>query len=283
MRSPLARFLVEAAIIVAAAAVLVAGDVGLALFIVCMVVVFVVVALLERTVLQPRPQAAPVSDGDLPVHEAGVAREAAAAADESEPEPATEWREGVRLVTPIEEERQEPAAWEKEPVPEPEAAPEPIAEREPEPVGEVEPEREPEPEVVAEPEPEPEPELVAEEEPERVAEVVPETAPEPEPVRPPVQLVEAPPPPEPVRTPAPVAARSTVVELPSRGPREWNLWDLERRARERAGEDANRDEEWAALFVNLREYASPDGMLPPEFDDLIRDSFGDLVLVGYDT
>ena len=97
-----------------------------------------------------------------------------------------------------------------------------------------------------------------------------------------MQLVEVPPlePEPPVAEPEPAPARSTVVELPFRGPREWNLWDLERRARDRAGQDPFRDEEWAALFVNLREYATPDGMLPPEFDELVRESFNELLLAG---
>jgi hypothetical protein len=221
---------------------------------------FIGVAVLERTVLQPRPPAEPAGEEELPLHEAGVDREAAAT--EPEPEPVTEWREGVRLVTPVEEkaELQEAEAWEEEPEPEPE--PEPVAVV----VEEV---------VVIEPEPEPEPVVV-----EEVVVVPPPPEPEPEPERPPVQLAEVPPlPPEPEPKPEPEPV-TTVVELPSRATREWNLWDLERRARERVGEDPGRDQEWAALFVYLREYASPDGMLPPEFDDLIRESFGELLLTG---
>ncbi len=73
-----------------------------------------------------------------------------------------------------------------------------------------------------------------------------------------------------------------MTELPFRGgPREWNLWDLERRAREQAGRDPLRDEEWGALFVYLREYATPDGMLPVDFDDLVRESFGELLVAGH--
>jgi hypothetical protein len=58
--------------------------------------------------------------------------------------------------------------------------------------------------------------------------------------------------------------------------REWNLWDLERRAREQAV-DAPRAEEWSALFTNLRVFASPDGVLPKEFDKLVRESFPELI------
>jgi hypothetical protein len=58
--------------------------------------------------------------------------------------------------------------------------------------------------------------------------------------------------------------------------REWNLWDLERRAREQAG-NAPRDEEWSALFTHLRVFANADGVLPKEFDKLVRESFGELI------
>jgi hypothetical protein len=75
-------------------------------------------------------------------------------------------------------------------------------------------------------------------------------------------------------------ARAAAPPVPSAPPpppaREWNLWDLERRAREEAG-DALRDEEWSALFTHLRAYASTDGVLPKEFDDLVRESFGQLI------
>ncbi len=76
-------------------------------------------------------------------------------------------------------------------------------------------------------------------------------------------------------------ARAAAPPVPPAPPppppaREWNIWDLQRRAREEAG-DAARDEEWSALFTHLRAYANPDGMLPKEFDDLVRESFGQLI------
>ncbi len=55
------------------------------------------------------------------------------------------------------------------------------------------------------------------------------------------------------------------------------LRELERLARERAGEDPVRDEEWGFLFMHLREFAGPDGTLPVDFDGLVRDAFGDLI------
>jgi hypothetical protein len=59
------------------------------------------------------------------------------------------------------------------------------------------------------------------------------------------------------------------------GPREWNVWDLERILREHAGKDVARDEERSYLLVYLREFASPDGALPVDFDAVVRESFGD--------
>ena len=92
-------------------------------------------------------------------------------------------------------------------------------------------------------------------------------------------------PPAPAPAPTPLAA---VEPLPGPAtvapigvgpePRRWNLWDLERLSRERAGEDAVSDEERTFLLMYLREFAGPDGLLPVDFDGLVRDSFG--VLVG---
>jgi hypothetical protein len=60
---------------------------------------------------------------------------------------------------------------------------------------------------------------------------------------------------------------------------EWNLWELERRAREHAGADAV-PEEWAAIFMSLREFAKSDGAIPPQFDALVRESFPELTRAG---
>jgi hypothetical protein len=106
----------------------------------------------------------------------------------------------------------------------------------------------------------------------------PEPEPDPSPPLPPPQVV-PPPAPAPEAEPQPAATR--VAEVPIRGPREWNLWDLERRAREQVGRDPLRDEERGALFVYLREYAAPDGMLPVDFDELVRESFGELLTAGH--
>jgi hypothetical protein len=53
--------------------------------------------------------------------------------------------------------------------------------------------------------------------------------------------------------------------------RTWNLWELERAVR--VADDQERQEEWSALFIHLREFANADGDLPVEFDALVRESF----------
>ena len=102
-----------------------------------------------------------------------------------------------------------------------------------------------------------------------------ETVRSPEPPR----IAAAPPPPEPETEPEPEPEpEPTVAYLPvNQEPREWNLWDLERAVREHAGDDIVQNEERAYLLVYLREFAGPDGMLPVDFDGLVRDAFGDLL------
>jgi outer membrane biosynthesis protein TonB len=106
--------------------------------------------------------------------------------------------------------------------------------------------------------------------------------PPPPPARAPLRPVPTPPPqveppaPEPIR---PAAPAKGVIDMRTRvtaQPRRWNLWDLERRARE-AQRDPVRYEEWSFLFVHLRQFATPDGSLPTEFDELVRESFGELL------
>ena len=61
----------------------------------------------------------------------------------------------------------------------------------------------------------------------------------------------------------------------SPAPREWNIWELQHLVRERPDDD--RHDEWAALIASLRDFARVDGTLPGEFDELVRDSFGELL------
>ena len=60
-------------------------------------------------------------------------------------------------------------------------------------------------------------------------------------------------------------------------PRRWDLRDLERLTRENAGNDLDQDENRQFLLVYLREFADSDGVLPIDFDGLVRDTFGGLI------
>ena len=78
------------------------------------------------------------------------------------------------------------------------------------------------------------------------------------------------------RVEVPATARVVPIGVGS-APRQWNVWELERLAREDTGSDAVQDEERTYLLMYLREYADAGGSLPVDFDGLVRDSFGDLV------
>jgi hypothetical protein len=180
---------------------------------------------------------------------------------------ATLWREGrtapslpglrlparnVVIKQPVPEPQPEPVGTVESVVVHRPAAPEPPA---------PEPQAVPEPPVPA-PVPEPEP---AAERPALAA--VPELEQEPEP-----ELAPEPPP-----EPAPPAPSTVVPIGVGAGPRQWNLWDLERLAREDAGSDPQHDEERRFLLLYLRDFADNDGLLPVDFDGLVRESFGELV------
>jgi hypothetical protein len=216
------------------------------------------------------------------------------------------WR-GSLATTVVRETTAPPAAPPPPPVDEP--APTevfaPLAPTRPEAQPPSEPEPRPEPTSQPEsgPEPEPEPEPAPPPPPAEPEPPPPPPAPEPPPViAAPVQ--EEPPPtraeprrsrrlrlrsvpaprPEPqlARASEPAAATPaspSVVEFRPRTsePREWNLWDLERIAREEVREHPERREEWSYLFLHLREFAHADGSLPTEFDGLVRESFAGML------
>jgi hypothetical protein len=98
----------------------------------------------------------------------------------------------------------------------------------------------------------------------------PDPPPEPPPVEPPAAA------PREERRPPPPAQEPPRAPAAPPPPREWNIWELEREARARSG-DAVKDEQWAALFIHLRQYANADGVLPLQFDDLVRESFSELI------
>jgi hypothetical protein len=153
----------------------------------------------------------------------------------------------------------------------------------------------------------PQPEQEAQPEPEPVGAPAAPAPPPPTPVEPPappepVAKEPAPPAPEPEKrprrprrmrlrpvpalrpAPSPPPARSEASESPvvalrprTTAPRSWNLWDLERIAREGVRTEPERRDEWAYLFLHLRQFAAADGSLPTEFDGLVRESFGGLL------
>jgi len=63
------------------------------------------------------------------------------------------------------------------------------------------------------------------------------------------------------------------VPVAASEPRRWNLWELDRAVRESA--DGNEEHEF--LLMYRRDYADPDGLLPIDFDGLVRESFADLL------
>jgi hypothetical protein len=102
--------------------------------------------------------------------------------------------------------------------------------------------------------------------------------PTPEPGAPPPQLRPVPPPaPDPDRAPEEVREPG-VARLPLGGEsREWNVWELERLAREGEGRDTSHDAELGFLLLELRQFANADGQLPVSFDRIVRESFGELL------
>jgi hypothetical protein len=309
MRVPTAlRFAIEAAFLVGVAVAVALLELSVWAIVAAMVVAWLVVAAFERHVSRGRSARPAVEGAD-----SAAAVEAAEAEPRPEPEPEPEAEPvtvaaaaGAQLrpvVAPQsserprpEDERAQPRRPERRRLVRPRPRPAPVpatADAEPESRVSVVPRTEPTaPEL-------PTPAAVEESgvPPEAVVELI---APEPEPVVSEPQPSE----PEPVADPAPpvlvavpspaaepdegappgpepaVGESATVVALPPRGPREWNLWDLERLTREASGSDAFRDEERAYLLVYLREFASADGILPIDFDGLVRESFGDLVGAG---
>jgi hypothetical protein len=94
-----------------------------------------------------------------------------------------------------------------------------------------------------------------------------------------------------VPAPEPAAAASAPVDPPrrrlgrppdrttpprqqqQRAPVRWNIWSLERVAREHP-----ESEELGYLVLSLRDFADAAGQLPADFDPLVRESFGDLLV-----
>ena len=85
-----------------------------------------------------------------------------------------------------------------------------------------------------------------------------------------------PPPPASPRA-EPTAGEIAAIRGERTRPREWNVWELEQLARAGAQQHPERSQEWAYLLVHLRQFATPDGALPPDFEGVLRESFGELL------
>ena len=215
----------------------------------------------------------------------GVAWHWKAPAPEPAPTPPTETKSqapesplqsGTELAPESEE------APEQATEPEPEAA-EPVpgrgdvSELEPAPEPGEKPKPEPAPEPDEEPEPVPEPGEKPEPEPARE----PEEKPEPKPairLIEPVEAEQAPgkeerQEPEPAE---PAAEGGRLLSFP-RGARGWDIWELSELVEEATGQDPVRQEERRQILYHLREHATVDGRIPPEFEGLIYETFGDLM------
>ena len=195
------------------------------------------------------------------------------------PPPPVEEPAPAEVFAPLAPTRSEP-----EPPSEPEPSLEPPSQPESRPAPEPEPERAPLPSP-PEPEPAPPPPPAPESPPEPVFAAPVQAEPPParaEPLRSRLLRLRSVPSPRPEPAPEPAAAAPatpSVVEFRPRTiePREWNLWDLERIAREEVREHPERRDEWSYLFLHLREFAQADGSLPTEFDGLVRESFAGML------
>lgn len=127
-------------------------------------------------------------------------------------------------------------------------------------------------EVTASPRPEPQPPRTREESaplttaesaPRSVSEALGSPRPEPEPERPHSRMAEIAAGPDARKAAGPVGG--------------WNIWQLERLLAAQVKPDPERDYERSMMLVYLRDFADSDGQLPPQFDELARETFGDLV------
>jgi hypothetical protein len=63
----------------------------------------------------------------------------------------------------------------------------------------------------------------------------------------------------------------------ARAARGWDIWELSELVEETPGQDPAREEERRQILYHLREHTAVDGRIPPEFEDLVFEVFGDLI------
>lgn len=83
--------------------------------------------------------------------------------------------------------------------------------------------------------------------------------------------------PPPAPAPAPAAPAAAQPAQPADGGGRYNLNELRRLVELHRGEHPQRAAEWESYLFFLRDYAAADGRVPPTFDQLIEDAFGELV------
>lgn len=86
------------------------------------------------------------------------------------------------------------------------------------------------------------------------------------------RAAQVPPEPEPV-VEAPAGQAVAAVRVGS-----WNVNDLQRTVDAQTGAPPEQVEEWRSYLFFLREHTASDGSLPPQFDGLVEDVFGAIVL-----
>jgi hypothetical protein len=85
-----------------------------------------------------------------------------------------------------------------------------------------------------------------------------------------------PPPPEPEPAPAPTAVAPPPPPPVLARVGSWNVNELQRTVNSQSGATVEEAEEWRNYLYLLREHAAADGSLPPQFDGLVEDVFGQL-------
>jgi hypothetical protein len=68
----------------------------------------------------------------------------------------------------------------------------------------------------------------------------------------------------------------SVIEFPRSG-RGWDIWELEKLLEKSSDQDPLRRAEQRQILFNLRDHIGFDGKIPPQFDDLVREVFDDLL------
>jgi capsular polysaccharide biosynthesis protein len=109
------------------------------------------------------------------------------------------------------------------------------------------------------------------------AEAPPPPPPEPEPEPEPVPVPEPEPAPTPEPEPEPVPGPEPVPEPLVVAGGSFNVDELERAVNARSAASPERVDEWRTYLFFLRQHAAADGSLPPQFDGLVLDVFGDVV------